>query len=137
MYTNCRSSSLLEWKIIADQEAENYLLQSFLKKVGSGEPRNSNHEPVSSQANGTRAAHTTKATRYVEENKIDSPEEEMLEKHDKATDRRQIDGAKEQDPLQKKDTQPKSNTRQPEMKTMTSEDIMSMLARGDIAQREV
>ena len=32
MYTNCQENLLLEWKIVTDQDAERYLLQSFLKK---------------------------------------------------------------------------------------------------------
>ena len=77
MYRNWRSSSLLEWKIIADQEAENYLLQSYLNKGERKESKNRKHESNWGQPNRTKTTYTTKATQYVEGNKQDNPEEEI------------------------------------------------------------
>ena len=112
--------------------------------------RDSGHDPGLSQPDGTGTSHTTKATRYMEEGKTDNQGEEGLKKHNKAPDEKQYGKtirngpdkgpesvrAKEQDPHKKKDTQPRSNTRKPEVETTTSEDIMSMVARGGITQRE-
>ena len=98
MYTNCRSNSLLEWKIIADQEAENYLFQSFLKKVKEKKLRNSGHHLGLSQPDGTGTAHTIKAKRYMEEDKIDNREEEGPEIHNKATDKMQYGETSHKEP---------------------------------------
>ena len=86
MYRNSRSNSLLEWKIIADQEAEDYLLQSFLKKVEKKEPKDKKHAQNWSQPHRTKTINTTRATQYVEGKEKDKPKEEVLETtHGKAT----------------------------------------------------
>ena len=62
MYTNCRANSLLDWKIIIDQDAEDYLLQSIIRKTEWKNGEGTEHEP-----GGGRIAHTTKMTRNTEE----------------------------------------------------------------------
>ena len=86
MYTNCRSSSLLEWKYITDQEADDYLLQSFLRKTEWEEMRNSGNKPSHAQLNRTGASHTTKATQYIEEGKTRRSAERAPMEHNKTTD---------------------------------------------------
>ena len=101
MYTNCRASSLLDWKIITDQEAENYLVQSFLRKTEWKEMRNNGHELSHGRPNRMETSHTTKATQYMEEGKTDNPEEEVLEeheKHNKATDKMQYGETSRKEP---------------------------------------
>ena len=142
MYRNSRSNSLLEWKIIADQEAEDYLLQSFLKKVEEKKPKDKKHASNWGQPNKTKTINTTRATRYVEGKEKDKPKEEVFEeKHDNATNMRQYGGeynsgfrkepknntTKEQSSNQDKNIQPRNNTKHQEMKTITSRDIMSMV----------
>ena len=46
------------------------------------------------------------------------------------------DRTKKQVPHKRKDTQPKRNAMDPEMKTMMAEDVTSMAARGEITLRE-
>ena len=98
MYTNCRAISLLDWKIITDKEAENYLVQSFLRRTEWKEMRNSGHDPGLNQPDGTGTAHTIKAKRYMEEDKIDNREEEGPEIHNKATDKMQYGETSHKEP---------------------------------------
>ena len=62
MYTNCRANSLLDWKIITDQDAEDYLFQSVIRKTEWKNGEGTEHEH-----GGGRTAHTTKMTRNREE----------------------------------------------------------------------
>ena len=64
LYTNCRANSLLEWKIEADREANNYLLQSFLRKEKWKESESNEHESSNDQNGRTETSHTTKFTIY-------------------------------------------------------------------------
>ena len=108
MYRNSRSNSSFEWKVIADQEAEEYLLQSFLKKVEEKESKDKKHASNWSQPNRTKIINTTRATSlYVEGKEKDKPKEEVLETtHDKATNI--IQGGGENNSGFKKE--PKNNT---------------------------
>ena len=93
MYRNSRSNSLLEWKIKVDQEAEDYLLQSFLKKVEKKDPKDKKHASNWSPPSRTKTINPPRATRYVEGREKDKPKEEAFEtKHDKATATRQYGG---------------------------------------------
>ena len=93
MYRNNWQNSVLQWKIIADQEAEDYLLQSFLKKVEEKEPKDKKHASNWSQPNRTKTINTTRATGYVEGREEDKPKEEVFgTKHDKATNMKQYGG---------------------------------------------
>ena len=63
MYTNCRASSLLEWKIIVDQDAEDYLIQSLLKRERWKDPK-TNAQTGHDKNNRNELLHATKSTHY-------------------------------------------------------------------------
>ena len=67
MYTNCRANSLLEWKIIVDQDAEDYLLQSVLKKKRWKYQELNTQESAQNKHNEPGTHHTTKSTHYTRE----------------------------------------------------------------------
>ena len=115
------------------------------------EPKDKKHESNWSQPSRTKTANTTRATRYVEGREKDKPEEKMFEtKHDKATNTRQHgednnSGFKEEpksitakgrSPHPDKNTQPRSNTKHQQIKTITSRDIMSMVRKGEMTYGE-
>ena len=65
MFATGRAESLLEWKVITDQDAERYLLQTFLKKErwkGAGV-----ETPGKAEETDDRQGefHTTKFTQYT------------------------------------------------------------------------
>ena len=64
MYTNCRASSLLEWKIIINQDAEKYLLQSLIKKERWKDPKTNAQKSGHDKNNRNEVHHTTKSTHY-------------------------------------------------------------------------
>ena len=74
MYTNCRSGSLLPWKIIADQDAEEYLLQSLLKKLKGNGSRNHEHNTNWDKSSRPEANDSTRKTRYEEGNPKKEPD---------------------------------------------------------------
>ena len=97
MYANSITKSLLKWKNITDQDAEEYLLQSFLKEEGwkgtgikvQGKGEEDNAKQGEFQ--------TTKFTRYMEmknspvEEKWMNPPEDVKT----TTTRRNMNGAQE------------------------------------------
>ena len=69
MFTNGRAESLLEWKVITDQDAERYLLQTFLKKEkwkGAGAKSPGKAEEADDRQG---ESHTTKFTQYTTKEK--------------------------------------------------------------------
>ena len=76
LYRNCRTKSLLDWKIITDQDAEDYLLQSITRKTKWKNRKGTNHEP-----GGGRTAHTTKMMRDTEEKGKHAAGENKAPKH--------------------------------------------------------
>ena len=72
MYTNCRSISLLPWKIIADQDAEEYLRQSLLNKSEDNSPRNK-------ETTGPGINDSARKTQYKERNQKEKPDTERVE----------------------------------------------------------
>ena len=71
--TTVRASSLLEWKIIVDQDAENYLLQSVLSKERRKDPETKAQKPEHDENGEQEIHHTTKFTRYTEKEGADDP----------------------------------------------------------------
>ena len=94
--------------------------------------RNNGHEPSHSQPIRMETSHTTKATRYIEEEKMNNPEEEVLEehkKHDETTNRMRHGE-------NNCNSHNQGGKRQTETKTLRPDEIMSMVARGEITQEE-
>ena len=86
MYTNCRANSLLEWKVIVDQDAERYLLQSFSEKENRQNTEPHRQERDQDRKNNQERHHTTNFTRYVEIETNPGEKENMkLEKETKHT----------------------------------------------------
>ena len=56
----------MEWKIIVDQDAENYLLQSILSKERRKDPATKAQKPEIDKNGDQELHHTTKFTRYTE-----------------------------------------------------------------------
>ena len=88
MYTNCRASSLLEWKIITDRDAEIYLLQSFLERRNSQNTEFHTQEPHQDRKSNQGTLHKTNLTRYVE-TETNSGAEEANGKQEELKPRRQ------------------------------------------------
>ena len=66
MYSKCRANSFLEWKIIVDRDAEDYLLQSVLNKTRWKGPETKAQEPGIDKGGYQEIHHKTKFTRYTE-----------------------------------------------------------------------
>ena len=60
MFTNGRAESLLEWKVINDQDTERYLLQSFLKKERWKDTGVKTHGEAEEEDDKQGEVHTTK-----------------------------------------------------------------------------
>ena len=60
------SSSSLEWKVLADEEAEEYLRQYFLKKMEERENKDKKQATSLSQSNTTKVINTSRAASYEE-----------------------------------------------------------------------
>ena len=84
MYINCRASSLLDWKIITDQNAENYLFQLFIRKTEWKNLGDNDHEANQSQTGIGKTSHSAKTTRYKEKRGTDSPMGVGQTKHNQA-----------------------------------------------------
>ena len=56
----------MEWKIIVDRDAENYLLQSILSKERRKDQEAEAQKPEIVKCAGQEILHTTKFTRYAE-----------------------------------------------------------------------
>ena len=72
MYSICRTNSLLEWKIIVDQDAEDYLRRSVQKKERWKEAEIQTQEGTEEESGKQGEFHTTKVAQYmrVEKNPI-------------------------------------------------------------------
>ena len=70
------SRSSLEWKVLADEEAEEYLRQSFLRKMEEKGNKDKKHATSWSQPNTIKVIGTSRATFYGERKNKDEMEME-------------------------------------------------------------
>ena len=124
MYSNCRTSSLLEWKIIVDQDAEDYLLQSIMSKERRNDTEIKAQKPERDKNGIQETHHTTKFTRYTEKGGADSP----LATEQTSTE---MEAATEQET--KKKTEERWKTLQ---KKLTRKAITDMMEQGYITREE-